>query len=81
MGKRVTDPNQSQTEFIFGSLSTASGRIQRARSLNAGLQLAPHLAPIDPRPGELTFTHIFGGVSSSALNYGRVKWRKWCENG
>ena len=62
MGKRVTDPNQSQTEFIFGALSTASGRIQRDRSLNAGLQLAPHLAPIDPRPGEAVTISVQAGV-------------------
>ena len=34
-----------------------------------------------PLPLGLTFTHIFGGVSSSTLNYGRVKWRKWRESG
>lgn len=62
MEKRAADPHQPQTEFIFGSLSTAGGRIQRARSLNAGLQLAPHLAPIDPRPGEAVTISVRAGV-------------------
>ena len=45
-------PADTSTEFIFGALSTSAGRIQRARTLNLGLQHDAVLTPIDRRPGE-----------------------------
>ena len=49
-------------EFIFGPLSTAEGRVQRARTLHVGLQHVDLLRPIDPRPTEAITISIRAGL-------------------
>ena len=48
----ANSPSPATPEFIFGSLSTQEGRVQRARALNAGFQHAIAPEPLDPRPDE-----------------------------
>jgi hypothetical protein len=57
--------SDTSTEFIFGSLSTAAGRVQRARTLRVGLQHDAVLCPIDPRPDEPIKITVRAGLGAA----------------
>jgi glycosidase len=57
--------SDTSTEFIFGPLSTAEGRVQRARTLHLGLQHDAVLNPIDPQPDEPIEITVRAGLGAA----------------
>ncbi|NTU64207.1 MAG: alpha-amylase, partial [Chloroflexi bacterium] len=57
--------SDTSTEFIFGSLSTAAGRVRRVRTLRLGLQHDAVISPIDPRPDEPVQITVRAGVGAA----------------
>jgi cyclomaltodextrinase / maltogenic alpha-amylase / neopullulanase len=55
-------------EFLFGPLSTESGRVKRSRSMNVGLQPIDSLTPLDPQPGADVTITIQAGLGISLSN-------------
>ena len=73
--KPIVYTNRGVARRFLGDLAGAISDYNQAITLDPKMAIA-YYNRASARLKQLTFTHIFGGVSSSTLNYGRVKWRK-----